>query len=757
MLFLRNLIKKMIDRKILLFYGLAAAIFFVLHVMHTWGILEKKELYAFFYLIAASAISVGGAIWIFILIFFKEKNDEEVFLMPLPLLIAILWLASIFFVNIGVISDFKSDQIEFIRYSFFDIARSLAITLLFFTSVYVIGKKILLFFKPVIANKTEEVLFALALGLGFCGNLFFLLGVLKIGYSWIAYSLVLITIIGGYRDIREIFLWIFGMKMRVPLARRKIWEKIVIIFLFILFLLTFVYSLADLMNAGWDTFHQYLTFPNAYMENHGLVYFKFHPQWGSPQLTEMIFFEGLLLGGVKIPFLMNYFFILMGFWGFAQITKNKEGKIDVWLLAILASVPSLLVFQSGYLKAEGLLFFYSVMVFVVSRKLLSLGGKSKNLWVLLSIFLGLVVSVKYTAIFIIAGVVISLWFSRKIFNFNQKSLFLMAMIIFAVFSPWFFKNVAYYNSPLYPLFAGKDYVAKKLGIDCGGYFLSSCKEDNFLLQQKTLLLHGYRPAGYIPFWSNVFITLKPFLAGYDAGIVSTGPFFIIFLPLIIWVCFHEKNSYMKFLAIFSLAYFLLGIFFFTGQVWYFMPGMVSYLLLVAHVLRGENMFGKAVLFKSMILIWLFFSISIYFFRVNLYDDIKYIRNEKKMEEVFSQKDLYKMGKYVNDNVLTENESGVLIYGFDDTQGYFIKNSYRDFIPDFYGYLFTCLSQNGEAYENMKKLGVTHIIFKKDDFTACIGNNTKLLTCQAVSNFIIFMNKYCDFIHQEGPFMLYHLR
>jgi hypothetical protein len=758
MLFLRNLLNNIIKQRIFLCYGLAVVIFFILHIANTWGILGKEELRVFFYLMGISIFSIGSAILVFILMLFREKEDKKILSIPLFTFIAILWLAVIFFVNIDIICKFNFDKIKFIYYSFVDITKALAITLLFFASSYAVGKKLLLFFKSTVFSEAEEVLLSLALGMGFWGNAFFLLGVLRLGYTWIAYGLVLAAIIGGWRDIRKIFFEMSRKKIEIPLARKRLLEKIAVLMLLILFLLIFIYSLSNLMSAGWDTLHQYLTFSDAYQKNHGLVYFQFHPQWGSPQLAEMIFFEGLLLGGIKIPFLMNYFFVLLGFWGFSQAVKKGGSKNNIWSLAILAGIPLLLSFQAGNLKVEGLLLFYSMIIFIIAQKLLLPEADRKKLWVLLALFLGLSMSIKYTSMFAIAGVVVAFWFLRKKVNFDWKKLFLMAMIIFAVFSPWLLKNVIYYKSPLYPLFTGKDYVASKLGINCGGYFLSACKEDVFFARQDEISRRGHRLMSHIPFWSNILIILRSSFSGDFDGMARIGPFFIIFLPVVFWSYFQKKEPYMKFLAIFALVYFVLGMIFFTGQVWYFMPGMTAYLLLVAYALPEKNAFAKLKLFKIIILTWLFISISIYAFNAKLYtDNIPYIQGEKNLEEVFSQDNLYKMSEYVNANILTKNNPRALIYGFTNPHGYFIKDSHKKFITDFYGHLFTCLSQDGRAYENMKKLGVTHIILYTGAYPFCAGEDAKLFTCQAINNFRLFIDRHGELIHSEEQFSLYRLR
>jgi len=116
-----------------------------------------------------------------------------------------------------------------------------------------------------------------------------------------------------------------------------------------------------------------------------------------------------------------------------------------------------------------------------------------------------------------------------------------------------------------------------------------------------------------------------------------------------------------------------------------------------------------------------------------------------------------MSYYINTNILSGNNSNALIYGFTDTQGYFINDSYKNFIPDFYGYLFACLSRQGKAYENMKKLGVSYIIFSSDTYPLCSAGDTKFITCQSRNNFRVFINKYGELIHKDGGFELYILK
>ena len=379
MIFLRKISDKAWRYKKLLFC-IWIAIFFILHNINAWGLLKKENAISFFYVLSLFGIFFGIVWSYFIIPFFMYRKDAVKLSVSVILPVVFFWLATLFFVNVDIITNFHADNITSIYFSSVDVTQSLLITVIFFISAYAFGKRILFFWKPSIFNKVEDALISLAIGIGFWSNLFFFLGILKLGYTWIAYSLMLVVIMIGRRDIKELFLSAFRKKIEISLKRTQLLETAAGMLLFGLFLVIIIYSLANLASAGWDTFHQYLTFPDVYQKNHGLVYFPFHPHWGFPQLCEMVFFCGMLLGGIKVPFLMNYFFIILGLAGFTQIAKRANEKLNIWPVAILASIPLILVFQSGYLKVESLLFFYLVMIFMVIRKILN-NQNVKNLWI----------------------------------------------------------------------------------------------------------------------------------------------------------------------------------------------------------------------------------------------------------------------------------------------------------------------------------------------------------------------------------------
>lgn len=691
--------------------------------------------------------------------FFADAKGEKNIRISYFLLSLAGFAAVIFFVNKDIIFEFDMEKFKFIFFSFLSVAKCLIAAFVFFVAAYSVGNKILSLLKMHDLRGAERLLFSWGLGIGFLGYAFFFLSALQLAYTWAAYILLLIIFLIGYKDVKAVILGILRKKIEIDLEKDNLLEKLAAWLLAILFLAALVYVFSNLMNAGWDTFHQYLTFPDAYQQNHGLVYFPFHPHWGFPQLSEMIFLGGMLLGGLSVPFLLNYVFVLLGIWGLFHTFEKIHGRYNIWIISIVASMPLLIIFYIGYLKVEPLLFFYVVLAFVSARRIF-LDPQSKKQYIVLSIFLGLLLAIKYTSIFFLASFFISFWIFRRKFDLTWKKMLYMAAIIFLVFSPWMVKNYIFYKSPLYPLLSGRDYFSEHVGANCHKYFVDTCKEDNFLVRGSDVLKMENQ------FLTNILLETKAFAVGDIFGITSTGPFIIIFLPWVIWIYFRNKDAYLRFLSVFSLVFLLIGILFFTGQVWYFLPLVVSYALALSYAWERKKDSKEFVFARYIILFWLLTMALALLLNARLFEDVRYIRGEVSFEEAlaninkeegsYGKYDLLEMSRYINDNILNKDTSKVIIYGFLDPQGYFIKNSFRSFIPDFYGYLFRCLSKNGEIYDNMKKLGVNYFIFDPGQYSNCRkpGYSQKFLTCQTKQDFKVFLEKHGQLIHTEGSYGLY---
>ncbi|MEI7750196.1 MAG: hypothetical protein WCJ25_04310 [Candidatus Moraniibacteriota bacterium] len=730
--------------------------FFVLHAKNTFRFDNERTALSFFAAIAMTIVLSGIVFFAYRL--FITRNEKGALSVGIPSLLVITVFTLFFLLDIGHITSMDKKGLTDLPGFFLSFLDSVSVVSIFLASAFVVGNTLLERFSSRLFGKSEALTVSVALGIGVWGYFIFLLDVLGIAYPWVACLFAIGAIIIRWKKLVKLGVSLSEKKMRVPSQIRL--EDAAFVIIIALALLCFVLSYSSLAVGGWDTFHQYLTFPDAYARHHSLVPFPFHPHWGFPQLSEMIFQAGLLLGETRTPFLLNCAFIVLGAIGFGTVAKSIAGKAYVWPLATLASVPLLLRFAAGYLKVESALFLYVVALFIVLKKIFenrTSKDRKNGLWILVGIIFGLLLSVKYTSVIFVAALFVSLVLFRKTFGFDWHKAVLVSAISLFIFSPWLIKDQIYYGNPLYPLFPGKDFVSAQLRMSCQPYFVQGSNEDIFL----TLHPEQYRKDAIT--LSRIHITLLPFIQGNGSDVTGVGPFFIIFLPPLIWLLRKTKDPYPRFLLSFSAIFFALGACFFMGQTWYLLPMTVPFLLALAYVWKEWEGTRSSVLARYLVFAWIFFVLAINAFASGNSELTSYARNETSMGELlesigrycgnFRRYDAYAMWQDINRLIRERDASDTLVYGFMDPQGYFIDDSFRHFIPDFFGYLSTCLSENGGIADGMQKLGVTHVLFDSEPPAGCVQSDV-FLTCRAYYGFQDYISTHGTLIKKEGAFELY---
>ena len=618
---------------------------------------------------------------------------------------------------------------------------------LYFLAAYGLGEKV--FHRLAISGSTvfQEFLLSTGIGLGIFGYLLFVMALLKIAYPVVAWLLVGVSLLTSLNQVKKIFHFI-STKYATPGAIRfnSFFLAIVIA---ILLLGGYLSSLANVLSGGWDTFHQYLTFPYEYTKNHGLVFFQFHPHWGFPQLGEMHFMANILLGGIAAPFAFNFFVILLSFLALLGSAEKVSAEKKIWLAAIFFSVPAFVHMYYGYLKIELLALFYFFLIFIVLKLFFAekSAEKKRGLLVLLGIFLGLTISIKYTLLPIIPLLFLPLIVAERhrakkdgTTRLGLKWFIAVPAIALTIMLPWLIKNIYYYKNPFYPVLPGKDFISAQTGTSCHRNFLESCKED--------IPLHLEIPKNLPAPLGKIKLIWKSFTGEMIPSIQNGGPWFLLLLPLIF---LRMRQPYCRFLRTFSLLYFFFWLLFFSGQLWYLFPTLAGLLVLFSFaLLRQKNPFLAPPL-ATWISFWIFFVTIITIGFQDLEAKIGYVQRKYSLEEATlkmaqSQSSMIELEKehakkeskpgkekkefdfddphewiQINsqmNELVAKSPEPTVIYGFMEPQGYFIEESYRRYIPDFFGYLFTCFEQRGDVKEKMRSLGVRYIFYDEKYFKFC---------------------------------------
>jgi hypothetical protein len=664
------------------------------------------------------------------------------------------------FINIDVLSDFNLKKIGYVFYSFTEIVRLLLISLILFVILASFGKKVLSVLRVNTIYGRDCNLIALGIGVGILSYFTYLLCLVKLAYPQ---AIILFLIVLGaisYKEVAKYFHLFFENKLTIKINRKKFDLAFAYVLILVIFIILLVYSFANLLSGEWDTFHQYLTFPSAYAENHGFVYFKYHPHWGFPQNGEMIYLVGILLGGVKIPFVLNYCFVILSILVLHQIFGKFGSKNTIWTFLVSATIPFSLFWLAGYLKIESIFFFYVALIYLVLYYIFTKAENTKHFFIF-SIFCGIAIAVKYTAVLLVFSLAAPLFFFRHKINLNYKKVLIFVIIVACLYAPWGIRNWFYYNNPLYPILSGDDFFSRDLGIQCNTYFLNHCKEDVFEAWGNDYLKFS------IPMLSNILILLKYLILYSGMSINDPGPWFIIFLPLLVTTYFKIKEPFIRTVCYTSFIYLIFWMLFFSGQIWYLMPTFFGMLILFGYIFERHFDIGEKIFFKVSIIIWLFWVLFFWIINGNYSEKIAYFRNESNLEQSYDQikkrnkdydkADWLRMWGYINSSIISKNSSKV-IYGFYDTQGYFLNNSYKNFIPDFYGYLFDCLSQDNLAYERMKKINVGYIVVDSQIYIELEDKKKEeLLLHKTTAKFREFINKYGEIVHVENNVILYSLK
>jgi hypothetical protein len=229
------------------------------------------------------------------------------------------------------------------------------------------------------------------------------------------------------------------------------------IYVVVSLLLAFLVALAP--PTGWDALVYHLTGPRLFLEAGRVSQFIDLPYLGFPQLGEMGFTLGMLLGGEGVASLLHFGYGLLGLIITVALARRAFGQAVAWPAgALLLSVPSLLWLMTRAYVDVALLFYATAAFYAfirwreLSRRDEVGGGVD---WLrLMGVLCGFCVGVKYTALVVPVALGLSLlWTSghdgiRTIFERIAQ----FAVITVVVGLPWLVENWLTTGNPVYPFF-----------------------------------------------------------------------------------------------------------------------------------------------------------------------------------------------------------------------------------------------------------------------------------------------------------------
>lgn len=524
--------------------------------------------------------------------------------------------------------------------------------------------------------------------------------------------------------------------------------------------LAFISSAAHILSADFDSFHQYLTFPMEYFKNGGLTVFEWHPSFGFPQLGEILSLLGIILFGVVGPFYLNFTLIMVLVAIVFQVLRHfgiPPFARNVYTLCILTS-PTVYALGSGIVKIEPLYFLYFVLIFSLAREIL-LGEPARSLSdhrtkVFLGLFLGALLSIKYTAFLIVAAFWISLWIgSEKKWLLFRQAVIVMTMA-FLVFSPWLIKNWMIYKSPFYPIFSGQDQFFLETGKSLIPGFRAGAEHDMILQFSSVIHASGNILIDNLQIFLVSIFTLSP--VGLFPGVWTV--LLLALLPFTL-ARFRALDRYGKFLVWFALLFALAWTVFLLGAMWYLYPIWFALLFLVAtHPLTGgaarwvTGCFAVLAVMSGLVL--LASTVK------NVSLSISFANGDTTLHQAMRDKwgSTASLDAYDRLNALLAKEPDGKVYSFQDPRGYFIDHSSDRFILDYYGEKLLTMGSPDEIRGVLRSIGVRYILGTRSREADC--NRSKTVEnpiCTALDRFLRFVeSESLPILFTDGGVTIYKL-
>lgn len=445
------------------------------------------------------------------------------------------------FNNLEIMLSFDqySGIFNFRNFLIFKHLLSILLTVFFFFSAFAVGRSVLLRTGPVFFNFLEETVFSVALGLGITAYSVLLLGVTGFLSGYIIYIIVSAFFIVG----------IIGLKSRPPqpiFPKEKL--SLPDITAAVILAAAMLINLSGALSPEifYDSLVYHLGVPNFYRINRKIANMPFVFLSNLPAVASMLFTTGLFIKDEIVAKLINY--------GSGIFTCLVILSISIRYFNLKTGIRASLIFYtithvmigSWSCGSEALLAFFG---------LISLYGiinfsDGKKIWLILSaIFAGIAMGVKYTGLFVAAGVAASYIFSYFPSLFKTvKNIIFWGLISAAVVSPWLVKNYIYKKNPVYPYASGlfpkdgtSDYEKLK------GFIVEARQFGAFKLSD--WVKHPWNiTMGKIPnseHFTPLFLFLLPlmFFFGRPPGILK---YFIVYF-LVVWLTWSVSSTMIRFM------------------------------------------------------------------------------------------------------------------------------------------------------------------------------------------------------------------
>jgi hypothetical protein len=576
---------------------------------------------------------------------------------------------------------------------------------------------------------TTAATYIIAFGLGqtVIAYTVFALGVLGLLYTWLAYcGIALIFVLERRRVVSymkytvQSQLSLHRVTHSITGADRRILSlALTMVVLAVISMLVMVMNSLTIHPYVTDTLRSYMSLPHIYAEEHMLVNYDGSSYNPYPKNAEMIFTLGFLLldhnvaNFVVLVYMVGSVWLLVLLWKIIIPKERRRGPPAIVFYLFL--IPSIMAFGYGNPKVDIFLLFYTILLVYIA--IVSIKKESFTPWVvLMGLFAGMLLGIKYTAAISVAAVFLAL---PILYQGQWKRVVTMwifgSAIALALFAPWGARNMAVIGNPVAPFLWEKfdtgESIYTTLGEDSHARTIQSQRDSSyyqlFNQEEKGLKYYISLPLRVVANQSGLIMRLN------DMGPIFIGLAFLLLLRKL----YSERRRLflMTMVGIHFFAYLLIVE---NTVLWYILP--VFALLLVAfEIALSEAKRDVHVLVYRLVLVVAFMALLV---NTRIYPFSMIMPAVAEID--MSERGDYSHSRFeqlrdINLLLSSDTHSQGKVHFMNDSAVYFFDDFHHRIIPALYmevfGYLYDKGMTNEEITEKFEELNVRYLLVNRGQF------------------------------------------
>lgn len=554
----------------------------------------------------------------------------------------------------------------------------------------------------------ETFVFSTALGFGITSFLVLLLGVCHLLYKASCYFLLLGIIVFSIPRI-----WSFVKRFREEHQIKKTENNsLFIIVVWVIFTISTCLYLVQVFSPpmNYDSLAYHMAIPKLFAGEHQVLYIPRNVYANFPMTMEFLYLISLLLRGDTLAKLTHFFMGIISILAIYSFSRRHFDRKTALVASLLFYNIPLVGLLSGWAFNDLMLTAYEFLAVAAIVNWFSskpvknhgiLNRPSKENWLSISaIFCGLSIGTKYPAFllllpFLLVTITIKLLFiDSKNFLCWLKRVGLFLLIVLAVVSPWFVKNIFYTHNPVYPFF--HSFFNNLLGHPGGEAF----DIQRFVKHHQPGDFHGTQILSLL--WKTNMDRMM-------------GPALILFLPLLIFA--RPIKPEVRLILLFGSLYFVLWSFFTHQDIRFLIPSLPALCIASAYAISGTAQKSKplTLLMHLVILFIVLFNLSWIPLTIAKYDLLKVAVGIENRDEFLMSSPLYQYPAFHYINSELPEDAKVLFVG--ENQTYYCDRevvSNSPFDTNVIAEIVNKSSSERHIRDKLKSLGITHVLYNASE-------------------------------------------